>query len=490
MQKFHRDLPETTVFVYGTSESSASFPGPVIETIQGVSTYVTWLNYLPDTHILPWDPSILVAETRMGGVPTVAHLHGGIHEAYFDGNPYAWFTQHFRELGPNWSRLTYLYSNDQHPGNLWYHDHALGLTRQNLLAGLLGPYVIRNPAVEDPLMLPSGPEFDRHLVIADRSFYSNGSIYMNATGNNPDVHPQWQPEYFGDAITVNGKAWPYLVVYRRKYRFRILNASNARYLHLQFSNGMDFTVIGSDASYLAAPIITSTIILSPAEIFDVVVDFTTTVITEIELTNDAPYPYPGGTPASLPISKVMKFVVLPGMQIDPSVVPASLMSYPPAREQDATVTRYISLYEFMHPVTGTPVDILINGKRLEDPVTETPKTGSTEIWHIINLTGDNHPFHSHLAMFQAIQVQQLVKGQTLLTCLQEFNDVAACNVGAHVTGTVVNVPEHERTWKNVVKIEAGTMTTIIMKFNMIVDDAPYPFDATAHPGFVYHCHVS
>lgn len=80
-QKFLRDLPATTVFVYGTSKTSASFPGPVIEAIQGVSTYVTWKNYLPDIHILPWDPTLLVAETKMGGVPTVAHLHGGVHEA-------------------------------------------------------------------------------------------------------------------------------------------------------------------------------------------------------------------------------------------------------------------------------------------------------------------------------------------------------------------------------------------------------------------------
>lgn len=338
-------------------------------------------------------------------------------------------------------------------------------------------------------MLPSGPEFDRHLVIADRSFYSDGSIYMNATGNNPDVHPQWQPEYFGDAITVNGKAWPYLIVYRRKYRFRILNASNARYLRLQFSNGMDFTVIGSDTTYLAKPIATGAIVLSPAEIFDVIVDFTTTTITEIELTNDAPYPYPEGTPASLPISKVMKFVVLPGMQYDPSIIPATLVSYPPARVQDAAETRYIALYEYMHPVTGTPVEILINGMRLEDPVTETPKTGSTEIWHVINLTGDNHPFHSHLAMFQAIEVQQLQEPHILLTCLQESNNVAACNLDAHLVGPVFEVPEYEKTWKNVVKIEAGTVATIIMKFNMIVDDAPYPFDATANPGFLYHCHV-
>ncbi|KAK1311187.1 hypothetical protein QJS10_CPA08g00635 [Acorus calamus] len=94
---------------------------------------------------------------------------------------------------------------------VWYHDHALGLTRANLLAGLIGAYNIHNDDVETPFDLPCD-EYDRHLVIVDRSFNVDGSLYMNSTGNNPTIHPEWQPEYFGEAIIVNGKAWPYLTV--------------------------------------------------------------------------------------------------------------------------------------------------------------------------------------------------------------------------------------------------------------------------------------
>ncbi|MRB96500.1 hypothetical protein GH842_31255, partial [Bacillus thuringiensis] len=78
--------------------------------------------------------------------------------------------------------------------------------------------------------------------------------------------PQWQPEYFGDAITVNGKAWPFLPVARRRYRFRVINASNARYFNLSLSNH----VVGSDTSYLPRPVTATHVLLGVSESFDVV----------------------------------------------------------------------------------------------------------------------------------------------------------------------------------------------------------------------------
>nr|POF08750.1 multicopper oxidase lpr1 [Quercus suber] len=212
--KFHKDLPPTPVFAYGTSKHTATVPGPTFEALHGVDTYVTWRNHLPKKHILPWDPTIPTAIPEKG-IPTVVHLHGGIDEPESDGNSIAWFTAKFKSRGATWTKKKYHYHNNQHPGNLWYHDHAMGLTRVNLLAGLIGAYIIRQPNVEAPLGLPYGNEFDRPLLVFDRAFRSDGSIYMNSTGNNPSIHPQWQPEYFGDAIIVNGKAWPRMTVRRR-----------------------------------------------------------------------------------------------------------------------------------------------------------------------------------------------------------------------------------------------------------------------------------
>ncbi|CAA7402121.1 unnamed protein product [Spirodela intermedia] len=486
--KFHRDLPSTTVFVFGTSADTATFPGPVIEALQGVPLYVKWENHLPQAHILPWDKTIPTAIPRNAGVPAVVHLHGGVNEPQSDGSAFAWFTPGYREKGEAWSKEVYTYPNVQHPGNLLYHDHALGLTRINLLAGLLGAYVIRNPKVEHPFGLPSGDLYDRHLILADRSFNADGSIYMNKTGNNPSIHPQWQPEYFGDAIVVNGKAWPYLKVRRRKYRFRITNVSNARHFLLALSNGLPFIVVGSDSSYLSAPVRTATILLAPAEGFDVVIDFSKATAGEAELTNSAPYPYPGGIATDLPNSRVMKFIIAAGNAKDESRIPTNLASYSAAKTSDASVKRYITLYEYMSATDG-PTHLYINGKRFTDPVTEKPKAGSTEVWEVINLTADHHPLHIHLAVFQAIKAREIVDLETFKNCMTQFKDAVKCNISSHATGKILNIPAHEKTWKNVVKIEPGHMTTIVVKFRLVDTDEPYPFDATAQPGYVYHCHI-
>ncbi|KAF7849937.1 hypothetical protein BT93_L0109 [Corymbia citriodora subsp. variegata] len=489
--KFHRDLPATTVFAYGMSAPTATVPGPQIEALQGVPTLVTWQNHLPQSHILPWDPTIPTAVPKKGGVPTVVHLHGRINPPQSDGHANAWFTADFAETGPTWSQSMYTYPNAQHAGNLWYHDHAVGLTRVNLLAGLIGPYIIRNTALDAMLNLPLGPQYDQVLMIFDRSFNTDGSLYMNSTGNNPTIHPQWQPEYFGDAIIVNGKAWPCLQVERRKYRFRIINTSNARYFHFSLTNNLTFDQIGSDASYLPNPVTMQSILLAPAEGADVVIDFSMASANESILTNDAPYPYPTGSPVDQLNSKIMKFIIQPGAPDPPddSEVPPKLKPYPRATTAEASRARYITLYEYQSAV-GTSTHLYINGLRFEDPVTEMPNVGTEEIWEVINLTGDDHPFHMHLAQVQAVKIQQLVDLGGFTSCMTQSNDAIACNITSHATGPLADVPVAERTWKNVVKITPGYKTTLVVQF-YVIDESyePYPFNATVEPGYVYHCHI-
>ncbi|KAF3788419.1 Spore coat protein [Nymphaea thermarum] len=492
-QKFHRDLPPTKVFAFGTSSEEATVPGPTIEALDSVPSYVTWENHLPHKHILPWDPTIPTAVPKRG-VPTAVHLHGGIQSPQSDGNPLAWFTANFSETGPAWSRRTYTYPNQhQLPGNLWYHDHALGITRTNLLVGLLGAYVVRSPEEEAPLGVPTG-KFDRHLMIFDRTFNKDGSVYVNTTGVNPNIHPIWQPEYFGDTILVNGRAWPYLKVQKRKYRFRILNACNARYLNLSLSNGMALTQLASDSAYLPHPITLTSVLLAPAEIADVVVDFSVSTTRKVALINDAVYPFPSGDPPDSRTGKVMMFLVKSAgrtplaHEMDNSRVPQDLISYPSAICNEAVKTRYIVFYEYGRP-TGAPTHLYINGWRFEDPATEKPAVGSTEVWKVINLTPDNHPLHIHLAVFQAVEQRELVGVEEFMGCMTVENDALKCNVSEHATGQVVPVPMNERTWKNVVKMAPSFMTTVVVKFGFVHCKEPYPFDATAYPGYVYHCHI-
>ncbi|GLJ09454.1 hypothetical protein SUGI_0109970 [Cryptomeria japonica] len=486
--KFHRDLPATTVFAYGTSKAGATVPGPTIETLQDVETLVTWENHLPSRHILPWDSSVMSAISKNGGIPTVVHLHGGIHEPESDGNSLGWFTAGFNQTGPAWKKPAYHYSNVQHPGNLWYHDHALGLTRVNILSGLLGAYVVSNPDVEKHLNLPTGRRYDRHLVVFDRSFARDGSLYMNNTGNNPSIHPQWQPEYFGDAIIVNGKAWPFLKVKRRKYRFRIINASNARFYNFALNNGLSIIQIGSDSAYLHRPVIVDFLLLAPSEIADIIIDFSNSTTNEAILTNSAVYPYPSGDPVDDLNSKIMKFIIENAVTKDPSHIPKRLIRYSKPAEEKIAQTRYIAMYEY-ESATGEPTHLFMNGMPYSAPATETPKQGTSEIWHVINLTEDNHPLHIHLGLFVVIKQTKLLNLDEFSDCMTQKNDAVKCDIQKYAKGRSFAAPPNERTWKNVFKMRPGFMTTILVKFSFIHSNESYPFNATAEPGYVYHCHI-
>lgn len=490
MQKFHRDLPPSTVYAYGATKRTATVPGPTIEALHGISTFITWQNHIPSKkHILPWDPTIPTAvPSTKKGIPTVVHLHGGIHEPASDGNANSWFTEGFQDLGPTWSNKTYQYRNQQQPGNLWYHDHVMGLTRVNLLAGLLGAYIIRHLDVEGPLGLPHS-EFDRTLVIFDRGFRTDGSIYMNSTGNNPSIHPQWQPEYFGDAIIVNGKAWPKLTVRRRKYRFRIINASNARFFRFFFTNGMRFTHVGSDSAYLGKPVGSKGFLLGPSEITDVVVDFSESETDHAILANDAAYPYPSGDPVNEENSKVIKFLILGHPEVDTSRIPERLIHYPAPDLSSASQTRYIAMYEYTSDI-DEPTHLYLNAKPYEAPATETPKAGTSEVWNVINLTEDNHPLHIHLGLFVVLDQTDLVKVEEFKDCMSKKNNAIKCQISKYARGNRTEVPAQEKGWKNVFKMRPGAVTKILVRFAYIHSNASYQFDPSGEPGYVYHCHVS
>ncbi|KAJ4765429.1 Cell division protein FtsP [Rhynchospora pubera] len=483
--KFHRDLPATRVFAYGLTRETATVPGPTIEAIKGIPTYITWTNHLPSRHFLPWDPTITTAKS-ISGVPAVVHLHGGVQPPSSDGNSMAWFTAGFSDTGPQFSSPVYFYPNFQPPGNLWYHDHAMGLTRVNILAGLFGIYRIMSPQ-ETSLRLPSGPLFDRHLVLFDRDFRTDGSLYMNNTGCNPSIHPQWQPEYFGTAIIVNGKAWPYLRVRRRRYRFRILNASNARFFSLSFSDGTKFIHVASDSVYLPKPVQTRKFLLAPSEIADVIVDFSESASDSVILLNDAPFPYPSGDPTDEMNGKVMTFLIGRSKEKDMSHVPSTLMKYPRPQSSQVAAKRHIIMYEY-ESKTGDPTHLYLNAKSFMDPVTEMPREGTDEIWEVVNLTDDNHPLHVHLGVVTVLGAQTLADVDKFKECMMKKNDVKACNLTEHVTRKKHGVVRHERGWKNVVKIWPGNLTRILVRFSPL-DENKFPFDPTAEPGYVYHCHI-
>ncbi|CAI5458318.1 unnamed protein product [Closterium sp. Yama58-4] len=262
-----------------------------------------------------------VAHPKRGGIPIVVHRHGGETPSNSDGHPQAWFTQ-FGETGPTYRSRRYTYPNEQQAATLWYHDHALGITRLNVAAGMAGLYLLTDPkGVERKLraQLP-GPEFTVPLAISDRTFFANGSINYPADG--------WVPEYLGDSILVSGLVWPFLSVRRTRYRFRVLGAASSRFFRLRFvcaapDNYPDFTPpitgdtlpitqIGTDGGYLPDPVTRSSLLLAPGERHDILVDFASlpSSCADVILTNDAPAPFPSGAaPGSNATGVVMRFLV-------------------------------------------------------------------------------------------------------------------------------------------------------------------------------------
>ncbi|MGA8618317.1 MAG: multicopper oxidase domain-containing protein [Candidatus Sulfotelmatobacter sp.] len=213
--KVHRDLQPTRFWSFGHST-----PGPTFETRAGEPLLMEWMNMLPDEHFLPLDHTIHGAEANKPAVRIVVHMHGAKIGPESDGYPEDWIV-------PGKSSI-YYYPNQQDAAMLWCHDHALGINRLNVYAGLFGTFFIRD-GVEDALNFPKG-KYELPLLLYDRLLTRDGHQLLYPV--SPDPESPWIPEISGNAILVNGKLFPYLEVEPRKYRFRLLNASNARFYHL------------------------------------------------------------------------------------------------------------------------------------------------------------------------------------------------------------------------------------------------------------------
>lgn len=494
-QKLHADLPPTVLWGY-----DGSYPGPTIEAERGKPLRARFRNELQNQTLLaalPVDQTLHWAdplgakqgahshhgggprERYAGPVPLITHLHGGEVHAQSDGHPDAWYTPGFERKGAAFTGEWHDYPNAQPAATLWYHDHVMGATRITVYAGLAGFYLLREPELERTLNLPAG-DYEREIVIQDRSFDVKGQLRYPQRGNDPAVHPFWNPESFGDAIVVNGKAWPYMNVEPRKYRLRLLNGSNARFFRLRLSDGRPFVQIGSDGGFMAAPVEVKTLMLSPGERADVIVDFSGLGQGKtIVVTNDAVAPFPVGDktdPRSTGV--VMQFRGVPLTSADASAIPAKLVDVPALGAP--TLTRTLTLDE--HIGHKGPHRMLLDGRTWSDPVSETPRLGSTELWEIVNLTADTHPIHLHLVQFQALNREALrVKAYTKAPKAQR-------QLAKFLSGKPVLPDANERGWKDTLRANPGEVTRFMVRFAPASGGA-FPFDATAAPGYVWHCHL-
>jgi spore coat protein A len=627
--RLHPSLPKaTTLWGYnptiklGGGGQPQRHLGGIIVAQKGVPLQITFTNKLPNVSIIPEDNFLPGVNTAIKN-RTAVHLHGGYVPWISDGGPFDWFDS-TTQVGLSFlnnstlnpaagaGQAEYYYPNAQSARFMWYHDHAVGITRTNAYKGLATGYIIRD-AFETGLVGPSPgkglPDFVENggyeipLVIQDKIFVPPNIAAIDPTwaaalspgyglpgdlwyahvydpklykltgskkGKNAPPDPSVVPEFFGDTMLMNGLVYPEATVEARRYRFRLLNACNARFVNLQLyvddksadgitlnpltlaptnPKGPDFFVIGTEGGFLPKPVLipsnnpfspltlTGSMIMAPAERYDFVVDFSGFAGQKIIVYNDAPAPFPVGSPLNdyfpgavgNPIvtspgfgpntRQIMRFNVVAATSSDPAFALSTATDLSPGNDPLFTA-QYPGLGVNANGTVNIPAGLVVaqtrqltlnesfdaNGRLIQmigtnvppgSPMagygrpyylgagaapTETPLNNTVEIWQIANLTGDTHPIHFHL-----VNVQILAR--------QTFR-VTNYNGTPSYLGTPVIPTGEEAGWKETVRMNPGEVTTVIMKFTLppIVNadstiTATPVSPRTGGNEYVYHCHI-
>lgn len=392
-------LPGYSTRIWGYD---GQFPGPTIRARRGRQVAIDHLNALPE--------------------PVSVHLHGGVTPPESDGFP--------TDLVPPGGVKRYVYPNDRRAATLWYHDHAMNLTDSHIYRGLAGLYLLSDE-VEERLPLPRGDQ-DVPLILQSRAFLADGSL--NYDEWNPGHHIVTE----GDTMLVNGAPWPRFEVAARRYRFRILNASNSSDFDLALSSGRPLMQVATEGGLLQAPVSTPSILLGPAERVEVVVDFTDYGLgTHLFLVDRLQR----GRNAA-----IVRFDVVRA-EDDDSSLPNTLAELEALSEEQAVRTRTFTFSA--SPVFDLPpITWTINGRAFDPGRSDAdPRLDSLEIWRFVNnRNGLAHPVHVHLVNFLILDRN--------------------------------GRPPYafERGWKDTVRVDQGETVRVIARFQ------PY------RGKYVIHCH--
>jgi spore coat protein A len=478
-----------------------------------------------------------------GPVPVVTHLHGAVGVGdESDGYAEAWYLpdagnvpaghattgtwyDFFRAkaeaaLGAEWApgSAVFQYPNPDRARTQWYHDHTLGMTRVNVYAGPAGFYLIRGgpgDAVTDSrtgrrAVLPGpapragdrGPRTYHEIPIAiqDRAFNRDGSLFYPDTRAffddyagpyvpETDVSPIWNPEFFGNTIMVNGNTWPFQTVEQRRYRFRLLNGCQSRFLILDFGRipGVTAWAIGNEGGFLSEPVnLTAThgnrLLMAPAERADLVVDFTDVPVGDHVLANVGPdEPFGGGEPEEGfevadpdTTGQVLQFRVVPAVGAD-RTTPPRFLALPRATPVPAeTRIRKLALIEMMSAYHDGPAQAMLGRvspdgmpvhEMWSDAVSQDPGVGDTELWEFYNFTADAHPMHVHAVAFEVVDRQALVT-----------DDDGETEPPARLVGQ----PRPPEAWETGVKDTVTAYPGEVTRVRATFDTAGQ---------FVWHCHI-
>jgi spore coat protein A len=575
--KLHPDLPNPTrLRGYGQGGVFRHLGG-IITAKRGEPVQVTFRNNLPPDYILPVDDTIMGVDVNHTNRACV-HVHGAYIQWVSDGGPFAWWDP-YGNKGPSYTNVLNpsqgeneaenYYPNQQGSRMMWYHDHTIGMTRTNAYAGEASGFVIYDDyelSLVKKNNLP-GPIDPRtvYMIFQDKIFVRENIEVIDPTwptvvsGSRPgdlwyahEYDPyRWTigsngtppansciPEFFGDTMLVNGLAYPTLVLEQRQYRFRMLNACQARFLkpRLVFAKGNSFPdntepnlkapgpgfiQIGTEGGFLPYPALVNwpkmiTLLMAPAERCDLIVDLRDIPAgSTLILYSDAPAPYPmgddvndyyagnplnpaSGAPGYGPNTRTLlqiKVVKCKGAP-DPSITlppvlhptdPFLVRQVPgkPTHFPADVQVRYLTMNEDFDEYgrllqrMGTDQSIYPGtfGRAYMDDPTEVIKAGKTEVWEVLNLTSDVHPFHIHLTNAQVLS-------------RQPFDSANYAGGKPTYTGAMYAPDPNELGWKETVRMNPGEVTRILMKFDLA--KVPFSYPESPRTGgyeYVWHCHI-
>lgn len=489
--QFHSTLPPTDTLAYRLPHGRNGYLGPTIVVPTGHQLTVRSRN---DIELQP-----LMRPFGVGRPPAATHLHGGNVEPGQDGRPY----DTFMDL------RTYEYANNQDAAGLWYHDQALGMARLNVYAGLAGAYLVRDVSVSGidtgrGDFLPP-PPYEVPLILQDMSFGRSGAM----------AYPEaWVPEFFGNSAVVNGTAFPFLEVERGVYRFRLYNASNARFYRLSLrerSSGKAtrFWQIGTDGGLLNSPVPLTRLLIAPGERADLLVDFRAQPKgTILELANDAPAPYPLGAhlghPGGAALGSIMQFRVTSSSGWAPgrnqSIAGMNLRPLTPIRRLDKVAAhakvRSHSLIETTN-LLGRPTMMTLDNRTFtsRDYQSRPVSPESVQVWEFANTTLDSQPIHLHLVQFQVLNRQPFDAGAYLKNyghtnqVLTNMPPYPAPSPSPYLTGRSRDPAPNEMGWKDTVQAPPGMVTRIVVPFGRGAVDAPVAARNVHSGDYVWSCQI-
>ena len=602
--QLHPQLGPTTLWGYnpvvplGGGTQPQRHLGGIFVVQRGTPIQVTFTNTLPPKHILPVDTSANFTNAQKHQNATTTHVHGGLTPWISDGGPFTWFTPNgqygpsvhsaagniYKLLNPGLQpgQAEYYYPNQQSARMAWYHDHAQDLTRLNAYAGIASAYLIRD-SFEANLRNRGLPDFVENggreipIVIQDKIFVGQNiqdkdPTWTGPTGVGSLWYPhkyernRWQlgahplglppnpsviPEMFGDTMLANGTVFPEATVEARRYRLRILNVCQARFLNLQLyvddgspdgitldsdgeptnEPGPDFIVIGTEGGFLPRPVnipsnqpfdsqsLRGSLITAPAERWDILVDFSKFTGKKVILYNDAPAPFPMGDPRNdyFPGSPGNPTQPQPGFGPNTRQIMRFEVVQATGKDTPLRINTTTDLTPDLTPFLVPPGTAVQNGVLHLPPGVRVRKLTLNETFdgygRLIQLLGTNKPVKGggfgrayldpatetpEAGETEVWQIANLT-GDThpihfhlvnvQLLGRQPF-DAAHYNGIPNATGSARGPLRTELGWKETVRMDPGEVTTVIMKFDLPM--VPFSVPSSPRTGgneYVWHCHI-